>query len=126
MFRARLAQLALVAGLGLVTGCSMCYSSSLGAPGGTGGGLFSRFHQNQNRTVAPAGDCGCVAASPSCGCAVTPGCGCAAAPCCEGPVMNGFGGFGGYPGVEPVPAVTTAPHLVPAPTTSPTVPYMPQ
>jgi hypothetical protein len=118
MFRARLAQLALVAGLGLVSGCSACYSFSMGAPGGGGGGLFSRFHQNRN------GDCGCPA---------TPGGGCAASPCCEGPVLDGFGSIPGVPCgngglsaplVDAVPPITTAPHLVPAPV-APTVPYAP-
>jgi hypothetical protein len=111
MFRARLAQLALVAGLGLVSGCTSCYSFSLGYPGG--GGLFSRLHGNA--TPAPA----CCTGSP----------GCTASPCCEGPMLDGPGissgpGCGSTPLVEPVPAVTNAPHLVPAPV-SPTVPYAP-
>ncbi len=137
MFRARLAQVALAAGLGLVTGCSACYSFSLGAPGGgNGGGLFSRFHRNtQTPTAVPAvpADCGCVAASPGCDCPVTPGCGCAAAPCCEGPVMGGGyggfgGGYGGFPGaVEHGAPLTPTPLLSPTPTApiSPTVPYAP-
>jgi hypothetical protein len=116
MFRARLAQLALVAGLGLVSGCSSCYSVTIGNPGG--GGLFSRLHGNGAATAAPC-------------CPTTPGCGGAASPCCEGPVMDGMGitpgipcGNGPAPFVEPVPPVTTAPHLVPAPS-APTVPYTP-
>jgi len=119
MFRARLAQLALVAGLGLVSGCSACYSFSLGAPGG-GGGLFSRLHQTPART----GDCPCPPG---------PGCGCAASPLGEGPILEGLGGVPGVPCgsgavtppfVDAVPPVINAPHLVPAPL-SPNVPYVP-
>jgi hypothetical protein len=118
MFRARLAHLALVAGLGLVSGCTSCYSFTLGAPGG--GGLFSRLHHN-------------TPAAPSCGPPATPGCGYSGSPAVDGPNLDGFGGAAGCPcgsGIgsgslaEPIPTVTTAPHLVPAPV-SPTVPYAP-
>jgi hypothetical protein len=113
MFRTRLAHLALAAGLGLVSGCSSCYSVTIGSPG-SGSGLFSRLHQNSTPAPAP------------CNVPVTPGCGCAASPGCDGPIMDGYGGGIPVPGYggEHVPSITNAPHLV-TPPAAPTVPYVP-
>jgi hypothetical protein len=111
MIRLRLAALTLIAGLGLLSGCSASYS--FGRPDGGGGlglGLFGHggglFNCGRNgTTVSALPDCCPTVGAPDC-------CGIGGMPGVGGPILDPGGVYGGVP---PMAVPTVPPSGIPAP-----------